>query len=62
MVSIAIWGRSMGATSAILYESNNTDENIVGLILDSPFSNLSQLCFDQLKTFAIHVSDAYKSF
>ena len=54
-ISIAIWGRSMGATSAILYTSNNASDNIIGLILDSPFLNLSQLCFDQIKTYVLHV-------
>ena len=61
-ISIAIWGRSMGATSAILYTSNNDSDNIIGLILDSPFLNLSQLCFDQIKTYVLHVKKYRKYF
>lgn len=35
---ILLWGRSMGAATAILYAAKY--QNIEGLILDSPFSDL----------------------
>lgn len=38
---IGIWGRSMGAVTALFYAS--TDPTIVGLVLDSPFSSLVTL-------------------
>ena len=38
---IVLWGRSMGAVSSILHAEKDT--NIWCLILDSPFSNLSDL-------------------
>ena len=39
--SIALWGRSMGAVTALLHADR--DHTIAGLVLDSPFSNLSKL-------------------
>ena len=39
---LAIWGRSMGAVTAILYASNNP-KGIQALVLDSPFSNFKQV-------------------
>lgn len=39
--TIALWGRSMGAVTALLHADR--DPSIAGLILDSPFSNLSKL-------------------
>jgi pimeloyl-ACP methyl ester carboxylesterase len=44
-----LWGRSMGAVTAILYtakfQSNNC-EKIVALVVDSPFANLEKMiCF-----------------
>jgi hypothetical protein len=39
MVStIGLWGRSMGAVTALMYA--DYDPSIGGLVLDSPFSNL----------------------
>ena len=40
--SIGIWGRSMGAVTALMYA--DTNHEIGCIVLDSPFSNLSQLC------------------
>ena len=37
--TIGLWGRSMGAVTALLY--TQTDPSIAGLVLDSPFSNLT---------------------
>lgn len=39
--TIALWGRSMGAVTALLHADR--DPSIAGLILDSPFSSLSKL-------------------
>lgn len=36
--TIGLWGRSMGAVTALLYGDN--DPSIAGMVLDSPFSNL----------------------
>ncbi len=35
-----LWGRSMGAITAILYMNTFKDSSIEGLVLDSPLSNL----------------------
>lgn len=40
--SIGIWGRSMGAVTALMYADRNHE--IGCLVLDSPFSNLEALC------------------
>ena len=39
--SIAIWGRSMGAVSALLFASNYN--KITSLCLDSPFQDLNTM-------------------
>lgn len=36
-----LWGRSMGAATAIMYGAS--DPSIAGMILDSPFTSLKQL-------------------
>lgn len=41
---IGIWGRSMGAVTALLYGS--MDPSISCLVLDSPFSSLKKLGLD----------------
>ncbi|KAK2961613.1 putative ATP-binding cassette sub-family F member 3 [Blattamonas nauphoetae] len=41
---IVLWGRSMGASTALIYAS--THRNICGMILDSPFSRLSTVVDD----------------
>jgi|UPI0004B2A8BC pimeloyl-ACP methyl ester carboxylesterase len=40
--TIALWGRSMGAATALMF--GHRDLTIAGMVLDSPFSNLSVLC------------------
>jgi len=40
--TIALWGRSMGASTALMY--GDRDPSIACMILDSPFSDLTQLC------------------
>lgn len=39
--TIGLWGRSMGAVTALLH--GDRDPSIAALILDSPFSNLEML-------------------
>ena len=39
--TIALWGRSMGAVTALLHADR--DPSIAGIVLDSPFSDLSKL-------------------
>lgn len=39
--TVALWGRSMGAATALLHADR--DPSIAGLVLDSPFSDLTTL-------------------
>jgi alpha-beta hydrolase superfamily lysophospholipase len=39
--TIGLWGRSMGASTALLYSQR--DPSIAGMVLDSPFSNLNRI-------------------
>jgi pimeloyl-ACP methyl ester carboxylesterase len=39
--TVALWGRSMGAATALLHADR--DPSIAGIVLDSPFSDLSKL-------------------
>lgn len=39
--TLALWGRSMGAVTALLYSER--DPSVAGLVLDSPFSKLTDL-------------------
>jgi hypothetical protein len=48
---LALWGRSMGAATAIMYTA--TDPSIACLILDSPFSSLSQLAQELVQNFQV---------
>ena len=41
--SFILWGRSMGATTALLYCTKYKDLRIQGLILDSPFHDLNKI-------------------
>lgn len=41
---ILLWGRSMGATSCLLYATR--DQTLAGVIADSPFSDLNRLCYE----------------
>lgn len=36
--TIGLWGRSMGAVTALLH--GDRDPSIAGMVLDSPFSNM----------------------
>ena len=44
VMKMSLWGRSMGAVTALLYAEK--DPNLAGLVLDSPFSNLTKLAED----------------
>lgn len=44
-----LWGRSMGAVTAIMYASKYPS-NIIALTLDSPFSSFSRLINDLAKS------------
>ena len=41
MSAIGLWGRSMGAATALMYA--HTDPSIAGMVLDSAFADLKQL-------------------
>lgn len=47
--TIGLWGRSMGAATALLYADR--DPSIAGMVLDSPFSKLSDLTDELAKTY-----------
>eukprot|EP00580_Thalassiosira_gravida_P016295 CAMPEP_0201664284 /NCGR_PEP_ID=MMETSP0494-20130426/5806_1 /ASSEMBLY_ACC=CAM_ASM_000839 /TAXON_ID=420259 /ORGANISM="Thalassiosira gravida, Strain GMp14c1" /LENGTH=569 /DNA_ID=CAMNT_0048143025 /DNA_START=323 /DNA_END=2032 /DNA_ORIENTATION=- len=40
--TIALWGRSMGAVTALMH--GDRDPSIAGMVLDSPFADLARLC------------------
>ena len=44
---IALWGRSMGAVSALLYSVR--DPSVAGIVVDSPFSRLTDLMWEILE-------------
>ena len=46
---VGIWGRSMGAVTALLYA--NRDPSIAGIVLDSPFSSLTGLMSELVDDF-----------
>jgi hypothetical protein len=46
--AILLWGRSMGASSAVLQASR--DPSLAGLILDSPFASLEQVALELVTT------------
>lgn len=48
---IGLWGRSMGAVSALMYASN--DPSVACMVLDSPFSDLLKLTHDISKCLGI---------
>jgi pimeloyl-ACP methyl ester carboxylesterase len=45
--TIALWGRSMGAATALLF--GDRDPSIACMILDSPFADLTQLCEEMVE-------------
>ena len=51
---IGIWGRSMGAVTALLYTSK--DPSVAGLVLDSPFAKLPDLMLELASSMKINVA------
>lgn len=51
---IALWGRSMGAATALLYASR--DPSIAALVLDSPFASLVRLMAELVHTLPLRFS------
>lgn len=47
---IGLWGRSMGASTALLHADR--DPTIAGVVLDSPFSDLKVLCEELVDVYA----------
>ena len=43
-----IWGRSMGASTAIRYSVELSDNKLFGIILDSPFSDVKTMVIDTM--------------
>jgi alpha/beta superfamily hydrolase len=50
-LKIILWGRSMGAVSSILYVYSNP--HIIGLILDSPFSDFCSIADSLVASYKI---------
>ena len=50
---IGVWGRSMGAVTSLLFAASDPDPNIRLLILDSPFTDLSQLMKEYIDRFKV---------
>lgn len=48
--TIGLWGRSMGAVTALLHA--DSDHSIAGLVLDSPFASLTRLTEELCKKYA----------
>ena len=48
--TIGLWGRSMGAVTALLH--GDRDPSIAGMVLDSPFMDLRVLCNELAATYA----------
>lgn len=51
IAQIGLWGRSMGAVSALLYTSYY--QNIDFVVADSPFSSLRTLCVELVNTHTV---------
>lgn len=47
--TIGLWGRSMGAVTALLYADR--DPSIAGMVLDSPFANMKILVNELAKSY-----------
>lgn len=47
--TIALWGRSMGAVTALLH--GDRDPSIAGMVLDSPFSDMKMLVNELAKNY-----------
>ncbi len=54
--SIALWGREMGAVTAMMYADH--DLSVKGMVLDSPFSDLQVLVKDMISAKGIESHQA----
>ena len=50
---IGIWGRSMGAVASLLFAASDPDPRLRLLVLDSPFTDLSQLMKEYIDRFKV---------
>jgi alpha-beta hydrolase superfamily lysophospholipase len=50
--TVALWGRSMGAATALLH--THRDPSIAAMVLDSPFADLRQLCMELVEKGKAH--------
>ncbi|CAG9465878.1 unnamed protein product [Pedinophyceae sp. YPF-701] len=53
VTTIGLWGRSMGAVTAMLYAER--DPSVAGMVLDSPFSRLTDLMVEIVEKQELHV-------
>ena len=44
---LALWGRSMGAATALLYAAVDGGRTVGALVLDSPFASFKQLALEK---------------
>lgn len=51
--TIGLWGRSMGAATALLH--GDRDPSIAAMVVDSPFSSLTKLAHELVGQFAPHI-------
>ena len=40
---VVLWGRSMGACTALMFASKFSNSGLIGMVLDSPFKDLRKL-------------------
>lgn len=55
--TIALWGRSMGAVTALMY--SRRDPTIAGMVLDSPFSKLNDLMLELVQEQQVPIPRAF---
>lgn len=55
--TIALWGRSMGAVTALMY--SRKDPSIAGMVLDSPFSKLNDLMLELVQEQQVPIPRAF---
>eukprot|EP00008_Paramoeba_atlantica_P005124 CAMPEP_0201483242 /NCGR_PEP_ID=MMETSP0151_2-20130828/7463_1 /ASSEMBLY_ACC=CAM_ASM_000257 /TAXON_ID=200890 /ORGANISM="Paramoeba atlantica, Strain 621/1 / CCAP 1560/9" /LENGTH=499 /DNA_ID=CAMNT_0047866299 /DNA_START=109 /DNA_END=1605 /DNA_ORIENTATION=+ len=59
--AVALWGRSMGAATSLLYAAETQNPNLRCLILDSPFSSLHEVASEVGETIDINLPRAVVS-
>lgn len=58
--TVALWGRSMGAATALLH--THRDPSIAAMVLDSPFADLRQLCMELVEKGKAHTGYSVPGF